>query len=154
MSIKVLLLYIYIYHQAKYELYFCILALCTVLALAKKEFLRFKCIYVCICIYRYRWMPTHVCIYIYIYMYVQKIRQHMNGATIMIYANMTMSCLYQIVPFMYSMYPPLWAINFFKKSCWVTNAHPIEWYQIQWTGTEVILLSLEIMIDQFVGYWC
>ena len=45
----------------------------------------------------------YVCVYIY--MYVQKIRQHMNGVAIVICVNITMSCLYQIVPYMCSMYP-------------------------------------------------
>ena len=46
-----------------------------------------------------------VCMYVCIYMYVQKIRQHMNGVAIVICVNITMSCLYQIVPYMCSMYP-------------------------------------------------
>ena len=35
----------------------------------------------------------------------------MNGVANVIYVNMTMSCLYQIVLYMYSMYPPLWTIK-------------------------------------------
>ena len=35
----------------------------------------------------------------------------MNGVAIVIYVNMTMSCLYQNVPYMYSKYPLLWTIE-------------------------------------------
>ena len=55
-----------------------------------------KCLYMSVCMY--------VCVYIYICMY-WKIRQHMNGVAIVICVNITMSCLYQIVPYMCSMYP-------------------------------------------------
>ena len=35
----------------------------------------------------------------------------MNGVAIVIYVNMAMSCLYQIVPYMYYLYPLLWTIK-------------------------------------------
>ena len=35
----------------------------------------------------------------------------MNGVAIVICVNITMSCLYQIVPYMCSMYPLLWTIK-------------------------------------------
>ena len=55
-------------------------------------------------------MPIHVCMYvcIYIYMYVLKNKathEHMYGVAIVICVNITMSCLYPIVPYMCSMYP-------------------------------------------------
>ena len=57
----------------------------------------------CICIYilyAYMYAYIYTCIY-------QKIRQHMNCVAIVIYVNMTMSCL--IVPYMCSLlYPLLW----------------------------------------------
>ena len=39
----------------------------------------------------------------------------MNGVAIVIYVNMTMSCLYQNVPYMYSKYPLLWTIENKKR---------------------------------------
>ena len=75
-----------------------------------KKHLWFKDIYACICICIYMWMPIHVCMYVcvYIYMYVLKHKAtHEWCSHCVICVNITMSCLYQIVPYMCSMHPPL-----------------------------------------------
>ena len=48
----------------------------------------------------------YVCVYIYMYVLKNKAtHEHMYGVAIVICVNITMSCLYQIVPYMCSMYP-------------------------------------------------
>ena len=80
----------------------------------------YACVYICVFLYIYIYVCVSVC--------VLKKRQPMNGVTIVIYVNMTLNSLYQIVPYTHSLYPLLWTIKISKNLSWILTM----WKRTMW----------------------